>query len=84
MSHECLLFDTLMEMDNAYDKYCNAILLSNDEPSRVCNLFLKETESYFPCLYRTKKEDLYLLEQEGVDWLGAFKLCKKKNYVTDD
>ena len=30
-----------------------------------------------------KKEDFYLLEHEGVDWLGAFKLCKNNNYVTE-
>ena len=23
------------------------------------------------------------MEQEGVDWLGAFKLCRKNNYVTE-
>ena len=77
VSPECTLFDALTEMDNAYDKYCNELLLSDDEPNRACAILLKETESYFRCLYGTKKEDCYLLEQEGVDWLGAFKLCKK-------
>ena len=54
-----------------------------NEPSRVCAIFLKETESYFCCLYGTKKEDFYLMEQEGVDWWGAYRLCKKNNYVTE-
>ena len=83
MSPECTSFDALTEMDNAYDKYCDELLLSDNEPRRACAILLKETESYFCCLYGTKKEDFYLLEQEGVDWLGPFKLCKKDNYVTE-
>ena len=70
-------------MNNAYNTYCNELLLSKDELSRACAILLEETESYFCCLYGTKKEELYLLEQEGVDWLGAFKLCKRNNYVTE-
>ena len=44
------------------------------EPSRVCATCMMEVESYLWCLYGTKRGNLWMMEKEGCDSLGAFKL----------
>ena len=58
-------------------------MCDDDEPSKVCALFMKDTEAYLGYYYATKKSDFYLLEQERHDWLSANKLCGKNNYVVE-
>ena len=48
--------DNLMTMDALYMDYCGSLLLSPDEPSRVCVLFMKDTEAYLRCLHGCKSQ----------------------------
>ena len=48
--------DNLMTMDALYIDYCGLLLLSPDEPSRVCVLFMKDTEAYLRCLHGCKSQ----------------------------
>ena len=73
----------LLLLDSAYLTYCDGATHSFDEPTRVCALFMKVVESYFRCVFGTKMADFYLLEQECIDWLPAFHLCGKGNYVNE-
>jgi len=71
-------------VEAAYLEFYQEFETSVDEPSRVCAIYVKEVESYMRCLKGTKKENFWIMEQEGVDWLGAYKLNGKSNYVTEN
>ena len=74
--------DHSLRMDENFSTFCNDAETSNDEPTRLCALFLKEFESYLRCIHGVRNQD-FLLEIEGKDWLGAYKVCGKDNYVTE-
>eukprot|EP00986_Skeletonema_menzelii_P013053 scaffold7400_cov122-Skeletonema_menzelii.AAC.2 len=75
--------DLLIRLDVAYQKYCVGLEQSPDQPSRVAALFMKCVESYNRCFHGVRNADFWLMEIEGCQWLGAFKLCGKTNYVTE-
>ena len=58
----CQPYDSITLVDNDYDEYCNDLLVCADDPSRVCAIFMKETETYLRCLHGAKKSDVYLME----------------------
>ena len=66
-----------------YCAYCEQLESSDDEPSRVCAIFMKEVESYFRCVNGVKKGDFWLIEKENSDWLGAYQFSGKSNYVPE-
>ena len=74
----------LLRMHEEYQSYCQDVLSNkDDEPSYVCALLLKYMESYSRGVKAVRKANFWLLEKEGVAWLGAYKLSGKKNYVTE-
>ena len=75
--------DHLLRLDENFATFCKEAEMSNDEPTRLCALFLKEIESYLRCIHGVRNQDFWLLEIEGRDWLGAYKICGKNNYVTE-
>jgi len=70
-------------MDKSFTEFCYDAESSNDEPTRICALFLKEIESYLRCVHGIRNQDFWTLEHEGVQWLGAYKVVGKQNYVTE-
>ena len=70
-------------MDQNFTTFCMDAELSNDEPTRLCALFLKEMESYLRGIHGVRNQDFWGLEIEGTEWLGAYKICGKTNYVTE-
>eukprot|EP00984_Skeletonema_dohrnii_P009331 scaffold3571_cov78-Skeletonema_dohrnii-CCMP3373.AAC.3 len=73
----------LLRLDKMYSNYCNTLEQSMDQPTRVSALFMKCVESYNRCFNGVRNSDFWLMEIEGSNWLGAFKLCDKTNYVTE-
>ena len=61
-------------IDNAYVQYCIDWEVYDNEPTRVCALFLKEVESYNRCTFGVENENFWMLEIEGVNWLGTYNI----------
>ena len=51
-------------MDKSFTEFCYNAEISNDEPTRVCALFLKEVESYLRCFHGIRNQDFWTLEHE--------------------
>lgn len=81
-SGECP-FQSLVHMEELYCAYCDDFETHADEPSRLCAIFMKEVESYFRCVHAVKQQHFWMLEKEGCEWLGAYKLSGKTMYVTE-
>ena len=75
--------DGLVDIDEIYHAYCDGLETSEDEPSRLCAIFMKEVESYFRCVHSVKNSNFWMLEKEGCDWLGAYKVSGKSMYVPE-
>ena len=75
--------EELIRVEELYSAYCDELETSSDEPSRLCAIFMKEVESYFRCVHGTKKGNVWLMEKENSDWLGAYKFAGKTNYVPE-
>ena len=75
--------EQLLRVENDYEAYCQELLDSSDEPSRLCALFLKEMESYTRSTSGIKNGDFWINELEWCDWIGAYKLCSKSMYVNE-
>ena len=67
----------LLQVDLAFVTFYSDWEMSKDEPSRVCALFLKHIESYLRCIHRVRRQDFWMLEIEGRERLGAYKICGK-------
>ena len=73
----------LLRFDKSFKAFCENTEVSDDEPTRVCALFLKQMESYHHCIQSVRNQDFWSTEKEGVDWTGAYWVCGKNNYVTE-
>ena len=49
----------------------------------MINNFINITTVYFRCVKSVKNQNFWSLEQETINWLGAYKLCGKNNYYTE-
>jgi len=67
----------LLRVDVAFVTFYSDCEMSKDEPSRVCALFLKHIESYLQCIHGVRRQDFLMLEMEGRERLGAYKVCGK-------
>ena len=75
--------EELMHLEDIYAAYCDKLENSDDEPSYFCAKCMKEVEPYFCCVHGTKKGIFWLMEKENSDWLGAYSMCGKSNYVPE-
>ena len=55
----------------------------DSEPTIASNLFMKYMESYRRCVHGVKVGNAWLLEVECCEWLKAYVLGGKSNYVTE-
>ena len=73
----------LMRVNGDYQCWCGEFDDGLDEPSIASNRFIKYMESYKRCVDGVSRWNTWLLEVEGIDWLGAYHLSGKKNYVSE-
>lgn len=73
----------LMKLTDAYSAYRTSWEKSDDEPSKVCVILLKEIESLQRCWMGVTQEDFWTLEIEGARWIGAFKFTVKGNCASE-
>ena len=74
---------SLLRLHSLHMVFCNRMLDSSDQPTRICALLIKCVESYKQRVFGVKKGHTWLLKIQGCNWLGAFKLLGKSNYLTD-
>ena len=73
----------LMRVNSDYQLWCGEFDEGLDEPSIASNRFIKYVESYKRCVDGVRKWNTWLLEVEAIDWMGAYHLSGKKNYVNE-
>ena len=70
----------LMRIEMSYSEYCKLWEDSQDIPSQILNNLINMLTSYFRCVKSVKCQNFWLLEEENIRWLGAYKACGKNNY----
>ena len=73
----------LTKLDKSFQEYFQSMIVSVNEPLKLCATFVKIVCAYLRCYHGTRNSDFYLLEQERSDWIGAHKITGKANYVTE-
>ena len=76
-----IYIECLVMLDKKYNDYCLLWEMSNYKLTQVCALFLKYIDSYHCGIDGTKKQNTWLLEKEGNEWIPGYKVSGKHNYV---
>ena len=77
----CKHEESIIELFDKYEEFCEKMETANCEKTRMAALYMKYTESWMRCRESVGSGDAICLEVEGCEWLPLWKTMGKSKYT---